>query len=140
MLVCGGRDFGDIIKGSDDEAAQRLKHLFIMDTLTKIRIELGTPDISAPGTWLPNWFVIAGGARGADSAAIDWAVVNWCDFKEFPADWGKHGKRAGFIRNQQMLDEGKPDLMIAFPGGRGTADMVRKAKRAGVEVREITYV
>ena len=36
-----------------------------------------------------------------------------------------------------MLDEGKPDLVIAFPGGRGTADMVRKANRAGVKVVEI---
>ena len=41
------------------------------------------------------------------------------------------------MRNQKMLDEGKPDLVVAFAGGRGTADMVRIAKRSGVEVREI---
>lgn len=46
-----------------------------------------------------------------------------------------NGKAAGPIRNQRMLDEGKPDLVVAFPGGRGTADMVRRAKAAGVPVR-----
>jgi hypothetical protein len=48
------------------------------------------------------------------------------------------GKAAGPIRNQRMIDEGKPDLVIAFPGGRGTADMVSRAKKAGIPVQEIT--
>lgn len=77
--------------------------------------------------------------RGVDEAAIDWAVVNWCVFQEFPPDWDKYGNAAGPIRNQQMLDEGKPDLVVAFPGGRGTADMVNKARKAGIEVIEVTY-
>jgi predicted Rossmann-fold nucleotide-binding protein len=55
----------------------------------------------------------------------------------FPANWPKHGKGAGFIRNQQMLNEGKPDLMIAFPGGKGTADMIEKAIKAGIKVIEV---
>lgn len=53
----------------------------------------------------------------------------------FKADWDKHGKAAGPIRNQQMLDEGKPDLVLAFAGGKGTDDMCRRARAAGVEVR-----
>lgn len=81
--------------------------------------------------------LICGMAKGADLIAYDWAVVNWSQVKEFSADWKTHGKAAGHIRNQQMLDEGKPDLVVAFPGGRGTADMVRRSKKAGVEVIEI---
>jgi hypothetical protein len=60
-----------------------------------------------------------------------------CDVYE--ADWISLGRKAGPIRNQRMLEEGKPDLVMAFPGGRGTADMVRRGKEAGVEVIEVTY-
>lgn len=52
------------------------------------------------------------------------------------ADWSKYGKAAGPMRNQKMLDEYKPDLVVALPGGRGTADMVSRARVAGVEVIE----
>jgi len=52
----------------------------------------------------------------------------------FDAEWHRHGKRAGPIRNQRMLEEGQPDLIVAFPGGHGTADMVRRARQAGIEV------
>jgi hypothetical protein len=71
-------------------------------------------------------FIIAGGARG-------------CEYKEYPANWKKDGKIAGPVRNQRMLDDGKPDLVVAFPGGRGTADMVRRARNDGFEVREIRW-
>lgn len=47
------------------------------------------------------------------------------------------GRAAGPIRHQRMLDEGMPDLVLALPGGRGTADMVRHATLAGVEVIEV---
>lgn len=87
--------------------------------------------------------IIEGGARGADAIAAGWAVETQgaraaVALESFPADWNKHGKGAGPIRNQKMLDEGKPDLVLAFhtdPGlGKGTADMVRRAKKAGVPV------
>jgi hypothetical protein len=57
----------------------------------------------------------------------------------FYADWDKHGRAAGPIRNQQMLDEGKPDLVVAFllPQGSGTLDMIRRTEKAGIEVRVI---
>lgn len=80
--------------------------------------------------------IIHGGAKGADLWADYWAVHNFCPVHEFKADWDKHGKSAGPIRNQQMLDEGKPDLVIAFPGGRGTEDMKARARKAGVKVIE----
>lgn len=55
----------------------------------------------------------------------------------FEADWHTHGRAAGPIRNRRMIEEGKPDLVVAFPGGRGTANMVNQARAAGIEVREV---
>ena len=80
--------------------------------------------------------ICQGGATGADMLAAAWAVTNGIPCLTFNADWSQ-GKKAGIIRNQKMLDEFNPDLVVAFPGGRGTADMVRRAKEAGVEVREV---
>ena len=83
--------------------------------------------------------VIEGGARGADRLAREWALSRLIPLSTFDADWGAHGKAAGGIRNQQMLDEGKPDLVVAFPLAKssGTWDMVRKAKAANVSVKLI---
>ncbi len=110
-IVCGGRNFDDHKK---------------MDEVLK---RLGVT------------FVIEGGASGADMLAWSWARQNLGKGLEyslqFEARWDKHGKSAGPKRNQQMIDEGKPEAVIAFSGGRGTADMVRRAKRAGIPVYEV---
>ena len=55
-------------------------------------------------------------------------------FDVYMADWKRLGRKAGPIRNQRMLVEGKPDLVVAFPGGKGTAGMVTLARNASVEV------
>jgi hypothetical protein len=78
--------------------------------------------------------LIHGAARGADSLAAAWAHDCHVPQLGVRADWNKHGRAAGPIRNQIMLDEGKPHLVIAFPGGTGTADMVRRARAAKVRV------
>lgn len=70
--------------------------------------------------------VVSGCARGADAAGERWAEMRGIPIRRFPADWNKHGKGAGPIRNQEMAEYA--DALIAFPGGRGTADMVRRAK------------
>lgn len=82
-----------------------------------------------------------GGCDGVDVIAEQWALGNRkmgipprAEYRTYQADWKTHGKAAGPIRNQQMLDEFKPDAVVAFPGGRGTADMVRRAEKAGVKV------
>ena len=80
--------------------------------------------------------VISGHARGADKIGERWATANLKELKIYPADWKKHDKAAGPIRNQQMLDEAKPDYVIAFPGGTGTAHMKRIAKEANVPIAE----
>lgn len=81
--------------------------------------------------------VIEGGAKGADFFAKSWAKIRNIPRRTFPADWDRLGKAAGYIRNKQMLEEGKPDLVVAFPGGKGTANMIKLAREANVEVIEI---
>ena len=81
--------------------------------------------------------IIHGDATGADELAQRWARRQRIPDRPFPADWGAHGRAAGPIRNQQMLDEGQPHLVVAFPGGAGTADMVRRAEAAGVTVLKV---
>lgn len=112
VLVCGGRNYG-----ADD--AEVAKMWF---TLYEVAPTL----------------IIHGRARGADYHADRWAKANRIAVKAYPADWLKYGPRAGPIRNQRMLDEAKPELVVAFPGGRGTADMVKRARAAGVRVMEVT--
>lgn len=80
--------------------------------------------------------IIHGNAPGADSLAAEWARLAHVPVEAYPADW-RRGKGAGPERNARMLAEGKPDLVVAFPGGRGTADMVRRARAAGVRVVEV---
>ena len=111
VLVCGGRDY------SDREA--------LFAALDAIHAET------------PIGLVIQGEAPGADRLARAWAIHRRVRAMGFVADWAVHGRAAGPIRNRRMLSEGKPDLVVATPGGRGTADMVRQARAAGVEVREI---
>jgi hypothetical protein len=85
--------------------------------------------------------VINGGALGADSIARKWAALNEQPCETYPADWSREGKAAGPIRNSRMLIDGKPEVVWAFitkdlEQSRGTADMVRRARLAGVP----TYV
>lgn len=104
VIVCGGRDFDDY---------------------NLLKSYLDTHEIST---------IIHGNARGADSLADRYARENAIDRIVYPANWEGHGKSAGFIRNSMMLNHGKPDKVIAFPGGRGTEMMIDIAKKAGVEV------
>jgi len=107
ILITGGRDFID--------------RELLFDALDRLHAAHG---ISV---------LIHGDANGADRLSGEWATARGIRVEAHPADWKKHGRAAGPIRNQKMLEE-KPELVIAFPGGRGTADMVRKAKQAGLEV------
>lgn len=112
IIVCGGRYYSNKDR--------------VFETLDALQDRVGSFEL------------MHGGARGADALAHDW----WWDrglgpCEPMPADWETHGRAAGPIRNQLMLDEHKPDLVIAFAGGRGTADMVRRAEAAGVEVQHV---
>lgn len=87
--------------------------------------------------------IIQGGARGADALARQSAAGNpdVAILENYPADWDKHGKAAGPIRNQEMADSGA-DLVLAFykfgAKNKGTRDMVARAHKAGIEVKEFT--
>lgn len=113
IIVCGGRDFerGDWVNGVLDMHAE--------DHVIDAIIQGDCP-------------------TGADRLARRWAIANNHHLETFPADWRAHGKAAGPIRNQQMIDEGRPTMVFAFPGGRGTADMIRRAERAGIPVHRFT--
>lgn len=90
--------------------------------------------------WLDNpedLVIVSGGARGADKVGEWWADFNKAHLEVWRADWEKHGKAAGFIRNQEMVDSGL-DYAIQFPGGNGTADMRKRLDKAGVTVWEST--
>lgn len=112
VLVCGGRDFADARL-----MAAELARLHWLRGIT---------------------CVIHGAAKGADRLAADWATGMGISTEAYPADWNAYGRRAGPLRNARMLVEGRPDLVVGFPGGRGTADMLRRAREAGVEVIEVT--
>ncbi|HXN71524.1 MAG TPA: DUF2493 domain-containing protein [Candidatus Acidoferrales bacterium] len=83
--------------------------------------------------------VIHGGARGADVIAGNVAIRLGVPVEIYRADWDKHGRGAGFIRNQQMLDEGRPDRAIAFWNGysRGTKDMINRTIHAHVPLEVV---
>lgn len=81
--------------------------------------------------YLGDFTVIQGCARGADTCAFNMAVWQGLPHEEFPADWDKHGKAAGPIRNRQMVNEGKANAVVAFhndiQSSKGTKDMVKYA-------------
>lgn len=82
--------------------------------------------------------LISGDARGADTYADVIGQLLGFTVERYPADWNVHGRAAGPIRNQQMLESGV-DYCIAFHddlgSSRGTRDMVERCERAGIEVR-----
>ncbi len=133
VLVCGGRGFGVYrcalgapvnVRLAASYRAQREQKL-IHNTLYALVVELGP------------FKLITGGAPGADSHAHRWGQLKCFVQKVYHADWRKHGRAAGPLRNEKMLACETVDLVIAFPGGKGTADMVSRAKDHGILVREI---
>jgi hypothetical protein len=111
ILVCGGRDFDDIVK--------------LAETLDELRKSI---DID---------LIIEGGAQGADLMAANWAINRGIHVAEVKALWNAYNKQAGHFRNYAMLLL-EPDIVVAFPGGSGTAHMVATAKRNNLDVRLIS--
>jgi len=103
-LICGGRDFTD--QAMFDDAMNRL-------------IEM----------WGLPARIVHGAATGADAMADRWGRHYVIDVVRVPAEWEQHGLFAGPKRNWQMLTEYKPQRVIGFPGGKGTASMIVMAKK-----------
>lgn len=115
VLVCGGRDYAD-----------RDRVFRVLDRLAE-RVEILA--------------IRHGAARGADTLAGEWARARGKVEQRFPADWKTYGVYAGPIRNRAMLEAHDPAVptsrvccVVAFPGGSGTANIVRQAEAAGVRV------
>jgi hypothetical protein len=154
LLVCGDRDFGDLASllkqsgsrgGSNHPLWPRREAQYNLVLRELDRWSEANSDVPPPkeGNWMPNGITIINGkARGVDTVSTDWAVVNWCEFKEFPADWTRYGRAAGPIRNKQMLDEGRPDQVMAFlaKGSKGTKNMIEQAQKRGLPVHIICIV
>lgn len=104
VLGCGGRDYGD--------------YPFVQETLDRFEITE----------------VAHGAAPGTDSLVGRWGIHRRLKTIAYPADWDKYGKRAGPLRNLWMLADFQPELVVAFPGGVGTAHMVQIARAAEVDV------
>lgn len=118
VLVCGGRDYHDW---------KMLSHV-----LRSVDNSYESTDNVGPISC-----IISGGAPGADRMAARWARDNDIPLEEYEASWYLYGSRAGYMRNEAMLNEGLPDLVVAFPGGEGTAHMTKIAKKANCKVIEI---
>ena len=108
VLVCGGRHYDN--------------YGFLTEVLDEIHAAT------------PIELIIEGGQFGADFLASSWARGHRVAYRSVTPEWNRHGKSAGPIRNREMLDL-SPDLVVAFPGGTGTADMVKQARARGCPVR-----
>ena len=135
-IVCGGRFFGRRQFEMSEEAIRlnpvkyaRLVEESLEETreaeraLEALLVVLGTPE-----------WIIEGGAKGADAIARLWASKRRIRRRTFEADWVTLGKRAGIIRNGQMAREPGVSLCVAFPGNKGTGDMIYQARREGIDV------
>ena len=78
--------------------------------------------------------VISGGCSGADFFGEKWAIKNHIPIRRIAAEWDKYGKNAGPIRNKAMASIA--DAVVLFPGGKGTANMRKQAKQAGIAIHE----
>lgn len=108
VLVCGGRDYDDVS--------------FVHKVLDEYLKEHG------------RFALINGGASGADSIAEAWGLKQCIPVMTINANWRKHKKSAGPIRNKEMAWLTEPDIILAFPGGNGTWNMIERGKALNIPV------
>lgn len=115
IIIAGGRDFNNyaLLKGYVDK---------FLSTYPSDSIE-----------------IVSGNARGADKLGERYAKEHNLPVKLFPANWDKYGKRAGYLRNQEMADYA--NMLIAFwdRKSKGTNHMINIAKKAGLIVKVVYY-
>ena len=132
ILIAGGRDFIDFA-----------------------RVERDFIDLTSPYE-RKEITIISGMATGADNLGVEIANLHGVKLEEYPADWedlaarpcvirtnwgGKYNLLAGIARNQRMIDEGKPDLVLVYWDGKskGSRDMINRTKKAGVKLIVESY-
>lgn len=129
VLVCGGRWFG---KNRSEDGR------YILSGINQREVDWLWCTLDTMHRAYVFTALIHGAAPGADTLAEKWALEMEVPVFGFPADWKKHKRAAGPIRNKRMIDEGKPHMVIAFPGSDGTENMMRQARLAGIAIHEIT--
>jgi hypothetical protein len=120
VLVCGGREYND--RNAVFGALNEINKVTPIDCLIHG---------DCPGAEASGWV-------SADRLAGRWGhMTKGVTVVTESAKWGEHGRAAGPIRNALMIERYTPDMVIAFPGGTGTADCVRRAIDAGIKVIQI---
>lgn len=115
IIICGSRDFDDyaLLEKKCNKLFGKIKNAVIFS---------------------------GNAASGADRLGEKYAAMNGRSIRRFPADWLKHGKKAGILRNIRMLEQvGLNGAVIAFWDGksRGTKHMILIARKAGMKVKVI---
>jgi hypothetical protein len=113
------------------------------DDYTTVCMELGgvMRHLMATTRPFPRIVVVHGAARGADTLADRAARAFGMETEPHPADWTRYGKRAGFIRNAEMVALGASRALAFYKTGaahRGTDHAVALAEKAGIPVRRVT--
>lgn len=122
LIIAGGRDF-DNYKLLENEVTNFIcEHGYGRD--------IHNPELLQ---------IVVGGARGADSLGKEFAQRNLISYKLFKPDWDGLGKRAGFVRNQEMGDYAT-HLIVFWDGvSRGTKHMLDYATKKGLVVKVVKY-
>jgi hypothetical protein len=115
ILITGSRNWPD--DGTVEQAILDVKNWFYFDWEDVVIVHGDCP-------------------TGADAIADEFATEYDIKVERHPADWKKHGRAAGPIRNQEMVDLGA-DICLAFPlpDSRGTIHCMKAAKKAGIPVK-----
>lgn len=120
IIVCGGRSYND-----------RATVYKVLDQLRPDVVVHGACGVDADAR---DWSRM----RGADRFADEWAVLKGVQRHRRPAMWDLMGNKAGPVRNRQMATEFPTATVVAFPGGKGTGNMVSIACELGMTVRHVT--
>jgi len=129
ILVTGGRLYGQV---AEDCPRDMLEEELLRAARERVRLYESLDEIKTKRGGISC--VVEGGAEGADRIAHNWAMERNVPTVRYSADWKTYGRAAGPVRNQQMIDEEKPDLIVACKGGKGTADMIARAERHRIRI------
>lgn len=115
LIIAGGRDFNDY-------ELLKEKVGYILSNKSKNNIQ-----------------VVSGTANGADKLGEQYAVENQYEIKQFPAQWDVHGKKAGYLRNEEMANYATHCICFWDGQSKGTKHMIDIAKREKLNLRVIRY-
>ncbi len=131
IIVCGGHAFGRVASGP---TSAQFKPKIERASHERAFLSLALDDLHRTYKFTE---VHVGREDGVDRLAWQWAVRLGLGVVRYEAQWDRMGVNAGYDRNTRMLEGGKPDLVVVFPGGPVTADMVSKAQSGAIKVLQV---